>query len=257
MQNGAYSGSIMLFGETEAHMKESCSVDEYLSDDSPSVFCSVVKQSQHGPKNSCSRLSQRVQKSPSFVRTKPRSKRRKRAGTAVINRYKKIIFQTVINMLIIILLFNTAKCMPFCSQQSCENVIDGCTSGSQQSQTDQTSSSTPLEAEIERILKEREQITKTHQEMKSLLLAEREKEIAEVHKKYDALIRDSDMSLTKEIKNLDDYHKLVNAHKLLAEILAQKLEDTQNVKRSQKGINISFPSYIIRVLNGSCSRWRI
>ncbi|KAJ0477811.1 putative DNA helicase chromatin remodeling SNF2 family [Helianthus annuus] len=207
MQNGAYSGSIMLFGETEAHMKESCSVDEYLSDDSPSVFWSnVVKQSQHGPKNSCSRLSQRVQKSPSFVRKKPRSKRRKRA----------------------------AKCMPFDSQQSCENVIDGCRSGSQQSQTDQTSSSTPLEAEIERILKEREQITKTHQEKKSMLLAEREKEISEVHKKYDALIRDSDMSLTKEIKNLDDYHKLVNAHKLLAEILAQKFEDTQNVKRSKK-----------------------
>ncbi|KAM0070177.1 putative DNA helicase [Helianthus debilis subsp. tardiflorus] len=246
MQNGAYSRSIMLFGETEAHMKESCSVDEYLSDDSPSVFWSnVVKQSQHGPKNSCSRLSQRVQKSPSFVRKKPRSKRRKRAGTAVINGYKKIIFQTVINVLLITLLFNTAKCMPFGSQQSCEKVIDGCTSGSQQSQTDQTSSSTPLEAEIERILKEREQITKTHQEKKSMLLAEREKEISEVHKKYDALIRDSDMSLTKEIKNLDDYHKLVNAHKLLAEILAQKL-DTQNVKRSQKGINISFPSYIIR-----------
>ncbi|KAI3826190.1 hypothetical protein L1987_00235 [Smallanthus sonchifolius] len=193
-QNGACARSILLFGEIESHTKENSSVEEYLIDNTPAFWSNLVKQSQHRPKNSCNRLHRKIQKSPgswfegenrndattsSSVRTKPRSKRkvnkkvrRKRTGT---NR-------------------------PFGSHQSCENVTEECTqrdplsfnqtdaqlpilpstsisdsaalnprtNGGQQSQCNQspprTSSSTPLEAELERIQKERQQITKSQQD---------------------------------------------------------------------------------------------
>ncbi|XP_022031947.2 helicase protein MOM1 [Helianthus annuus] len=236
MQDGAYSGSVLLFGETETetHSKEkgSCSIDEYLVDNRHSVFWSnLVKQSQPVLENSCSRLSRRVQKSPqywfeginatspSFVRSKPRSKRkllknvgRKRAGPHT----------------------------PFGTRQARMNATEGSsprTNGGQQSQTEQpppdTSTSTPLDTEIERIQKEREKITKSHQEEKSMLLSELEKVISEAQKKYDALVHDSETKLADELKILEDYEKLVSANKLLAEILAQNWQDALNPNQTE------------------------
>ncbi|KAI7753835.1 hypothetical protein M8C21_031989, partial [Ambrosia artemisiifolia] len=229
------------------HTKESSSVDYLIAKTSSDFWSNLVKHNQDSPKRHCSRLSPKVQKStrkgfegenqndttpPTYVRSKVKSKRkvldkvgRKRAGTR----------------------------KPLRSRQSCENITEGSshqgetqreslslnprTSEGQQSQDDQlqphTSSSTPLETEIERIQKEREQITKSYQEKKSMLLVECEKEMLEVQKKYDVLIHASETSLTKEIKILDDYQKLVDANKLLAKILAQNWQDKLNLKRPE------------------------
>ncbi|PWA55366.1 protein CHROMATIN REMODELING 4 [Artemisia annua] len=65
LHNGHYPKGILLFGETEAHTKESASVDKCLMGNGPLVFWSnLFKESQHRQKNSCSQSSRRVQKSP-------------------------------------------------------------------------------------------------------------------------------------------------------------------------------------------------
>ena len=69
-----------------------------------------------------------------------------------------------------------------------------------------------------------------------MLLSECEKVISEVRKKYDTLVHESDMCLTKQIKILEEYHAFANANKLLAEMLAQKSQDTLNLKTIPKGM---------------------
>ncbi|KAL8204911.1 hypothetical protein R6Q57_010534 [Mikania cordata] len=256
MQNGAYADGILLFGETETHTKESCSIDEHLANNTPSVFWSnLVKQSQHRPENSSSALTRRVRKLPrvlfedgylndattsSFVRVKPRSKRkvnekakRKQAGTSKLNNVTEECTQK--DSLPLNLTDAQLPLLPSTSISE-STPLNTRTNGGQQSQNDQpqhTSSSTPLETEIERIQNEREQIIKSHQEKKSMLLSECEKEISEVKKKYDMLIHDSETSLTKEKKILEDYQKLVDSNKLLAEILAQNWHENLNLNRSE------------------------
>ncbi|KAI7753843.1 hypothetical protein M8C21_031997 [Ambrosia artemisiifolia] len=243
MQDGAYSGSVLLFGETVTHINEkgSSSIDEYLIDNKHSVFWSnLIKQSQPALENACSRLPRRVQKSPrywfeginaiipSFVRSKPRSKRkwlknvgRKRAGPHTP--------------------FGTCQA-PVNATEGCPRIADSIascprTNKGQQSQIEQppphTSTSTSLETEIERIQKQREQITKSHQEEKSMLLSELEKVISEAQKKYGALVHDSETKFADELKILEDYEKLVSANKLLAEILAQNWQDTLSLNQTE------------------------
>ncbi|KAI3683806.1 hypothetical protein L1987_84321 [Smallanthus sonchifolius] len=168
MQNGAYARSILLFGETETHTKENSSA----------FWSNLVKQSQHRPKNSCSRLPRKVQKSPgswfagenrsdattsSSVRTKPRSKRKvnkkvRRKGTGTNRPFDPLLFN------------HTDAQLPELPSTSISDsaALNPRTNEGQQSQRDQsqphTSSSTPLEAELERVQKEREQITKWHQD---------------------------------------------------------------------------------------------
>ncbi|KAI7755205.1 hypothetical protein M8C21_010670, partial [Ambrosia artemisiifolia] len=227
MQNGAYLESILLFGETEHHTKESSSVVEYLIAHSPSDFWSnLVNESQLILTNPCSRLSQRVKKPTQKqsegenqndtttslgVRKKVRSKRKRRdkVGRKGPATQQQISPSTSISDSV---------------------ALNQRTSEGQQSQTDQppphTPISTPLETEVERIQKELEQITKSHQEKKAMLLSECEKEMLEVQKKYDALIHDSETSTKKEIKILEDYQKLVNVNKLLASIFTQNWQDS-------------------------------
>ncbi|KAF5775449.1 putative DNA helicase [Helianthus annuus] len=225
MQNGAYSGSIVLFGETEAHTKESSSVVEYLIANSPSDFWSnLVKESQLSPTNPCRKMSQRVKKptqklsegvnqndaSTSVVRKKVRSKRK---GPDKVTRKR--------------------------AAKQLQSQTEG-----QKSQTDQppphTPTSKPLETEVERIEMELEQITKSHQEKKSMLLSECEKEMLEVQKKYDALIQDSETSLTKKVKMLEEYRNLVNVNKLLSEMFTQGWQDslTMNIYTDSNAVKV-------------------
>nr|GEX15990.1 chromodomain-helicase-DNA-binding protein 3-like isoform X4 [Tanacetum cinerariifolium] len=97
-----------------------------------------------------------------------------------------------------------------------------------------TSSKKPLETEIDKIQKEREQITKLHEQKKSMLLSECEKIISEVRMKYDALVHESSMCFTKQIKILEENLKFVDANKLLAEMLEQNTRDTLNLETIQK-----------------------
>ncbi|XP_076893402.1 uncharacterized protein LOC143545376 [Bidens hawaiensis] len=236
--------SILLFGESETHTTESLSIDEYLIHNTQSVFWNkVVKESQPGLEKSCNRLSQRVEKrarnrtegenaaTPSSVRSKPRSKRKllknvggKWAGTHT----------------------------PFGTHPACETATPSTASNlgtneGQQSQTEQPPPHT-LDAEIERIQKEREQIAKSHEEKEAMLLAECEKEISEIRKKYDGLIHDSRTCLTNEDMVLEEYEKLVNVNKLLAEFLSQHWQDTPILKKAQKETSVvkilQIPTYV-------------
>ncbi|KAJ0817708.1 putative DNA helicase chromatin remodeling SNF2 family [Helianthus annuus] len=228
MQNGGYSRSIVLFGETETRPNESCSV-EFLSDNSPSDFWSdLVKQSQHRLKSPCSRLSRRVQK-PTQKRLEGENQDQNDATNSSSVKSNVKSKRKALDKV-------GRKCarLPIPPSTSISDSVALNPTTSEAGPDDQlrprNSSSLPLETETERIRKEREQITKSYQEKKSMLLVECEKEILEVQKKYDALINDSETCLTTEIKILDDYQKLVDANKLLAEILARNWRDKLNLK---------------------------
>ncbi|XP_015089613.1 protein CHROMATIN REMODELING 4-like [Solanum pennellii] len=83
----------------------------------------------------------------------------------------------------------------------------------------------PLHMEMERIQKEREQITKLHEDVKLLLQSEFEKELDSIMKKYDLLLQIAEMELSQKHEDLDTVYKKVHVHKLLAEAMTQ-IQDT-------------------------------
>ncbi|KAJ9559146.1 hypothetical protein OSB04_013760 [Centaurea solstitialis] len=69
LRDGAYARNILLFGENEAHVTESFSIDEYLLENEPLAFwTNLVKGTPHRLKNpfSSSRLSRRLQKQSGY-----------------------------------------------------------------------------------------------------------------------------------------------------------------------------------------------
>lgn len=89
-----------------------------------------------------------------------------------------------------------------------------------------TSTSALFTIEIEKNQKERDMFTKSHQDKKSMLLSVCEEEISKVRERYDTLIHESEMCFTEQMQILEEHHKLVNAHKLLAEFMAQHSQHT-------------------------------
>ncbi|KAL4560517.1 hypothetical protein LXL04_032669 [Taraxacum kok-saghyz] len=236
IQKGSYSKNISLLGENEEQTKESCSL---LMKNGQLVFWRNMLQESPWKNSSCSRLSKRVKKpyrnpgywcegneaeyeidtSPPSVRTKPRSKRR--VSTEV--------------------------------EQS-TNCNAECTNDQRQRQQPQPSPvpspvvpvpvpvpvppvsdhASPLETELENIKKEREKVNNLHEEKKLMLNSECEKEILEIRKKYDALIDESEICLTKEMNVLQQYYDLVYANKVLADTFTQACDVTFNEEKSQK-----------------------
>ncbi|KAI3738319.1 hypothetical protein L2E82_28346 [Cichorium intybus] len=257
IHEGVYSKNILLIGETEPHTKESCS---NLSENEPNVFWSnLFKESQHiNPQGkSSSRFSRRVKKSfrhpwywfgdfetesesdieniekktikSHFVKKKLRSKRKSRG---VSKRAGKL--PTV-----------TSTCIsdPIPSISSTNNVAQ-CTNNQPPLPpvSDKSSITTPLETELENIKKEREEVTKLHQEKKSKLVSDCEKEMLEIRKKYDALIDESEMCLTKKMKVLEDYYDLVYANKVLAETVEKTCDDHYNEEKTEKVRIVEIPA---------------
>ncbi|KAF5823614.1 putative DNA helicase [Helianthus annuus] len=162
MQNGGYSGSIVLFGETETRPIESCSV-EFLSDSSPSDFWSdLVKQSQHRLKSPCSRLSRRVQK-PTQKRLEGENQDQNDATNSSSVKSNVKSKRKALDKV-------GRKCarLPIPPSTSISDSVALNPTTSEAGPDDQLrprySSSPPLETETERIRKEREQITKSYQE---------------------------------------------------------------------------------------------
>ncbi|KAI3683807.1 hypothetical protein L1987_84322 [Smallanthus sonchifolius] len=120
MQNGLYSGSILLFGETEPHTKENSSVEEYLIDNTPCDFWSnLVKQSPHRPNNSGRRLPRRVQKPPSWLESENQN------ATTSTSVRKKLISKRKVNEKV--RRKGTGTSRPPGSHESRENVTEECT----------------------------------------------------------------------------------------------------------------------------------
>nr|GEX12399.1 chromodomain-helicase-DNA-binding protein 3-like isoform X4 [Tanacetum cinerariifolium] len=210
LHNGCYPKGVLLFGETEVHTKESASVHECLIGNGPLVFWSnLFKESQHRKKNSCSQSSRRVQKStqdscspfksqpktrvnnnenglPAWKTKAKRTKREKR-DKAVQSKLPEEIVHT-----------------------EAPAHVSGHRSPEMSSNLDQ----------------ERDKFTKSHQDKKSMLLSVCEEDISKVREKYVSLIHESEMCFTKQMQILEEHHKLVNAHKLLAEFMAQHCRHT-------------------------------
>ncbi|KAK4723742.1 hypothetical protein R3W88_026521 [Solanum pinnatisectum] len=109
----------------------------------------------------------------------------------------------------------------------------------------------PLHMEMERIQKEREQITKLHEDVKLLLQSEFEKELDSIVKKYDLLLQIAEMELSQKQEDLDTVFNKVHVHKLLAEAMTQvqdtadsvgPLEMTVDVGRTITGTGESLPN---------------
>ncbi|GKB31092.1 protein chromatin remodeling 4 [Tanacetum coccineum] len=283
INDGTYSSSTKLLGETEteAHTKESWLTEEYLIENvenGPSDFWSnLLKDSENRQKNPCYRISRRVQKSPQntcyliegykpkskkkdmgatislCVRKKARSKRKRRV---LIRGYQSPEMSNTLHQGDIqrdALSFNISPTQPAPQIPIA--------SGSRTNEAEQCQSNEPLDIELERIQKEREQVTRLHKEKKLMLITECEKEIAEIRKKYDAIISESEMSLTDQLKIFEDYHELVNANKLLAEFIIHHCDDTLNLHGPDKDTSsIAAPqvpaSATVRPANPSSTSFR-
>ncbi|KAL4560520.1 hypothetical protein LXL04_032672 [Taraxacum kok-saghyz] len=230
--DGVYSKNIILMGESESN--ESCLIGENLIENEPNVFWSnLFNQSDDTQtrRNPSSRLSRRVKMSfrnpyywfgryevesendienvitSTFVKTKVRSKRKSRAQ---VKQRKPNVPSTCTNDV-----GDTPNNQP----PQPETLAVTTTLTVTPLVCDQTSKTTLLGRELENIKKEQEKVTKLYQEKKSMLLSECEKEILEIRNKYDALIDDSELCLTNNMKVLEGYYDLVFANKLLAETL--------------------------------------
>ncbi|XP_041027437.1 uncharacterized protein LOC121267581 isoform X1 [Juglans microcarpa x Juglans regia] len=80
----------------------------------------------------------------------------------------------------------------------------------------------PLQIEMERIQKDKEQALKRHQDMILQLRYKCDKEIEEIRKKYDLLLQDAETSLMQKQRDLETFHYKVNLNKELADALIVK-----------------------------------
>ncbi|XP_016470563.1 uncharacterized protein LOC107792831 isoform X4 [Nicotiana tabacum] len=104
----------------------------------------------------------------------------------------------------------------------------------------------PLQMEMERILKEREQTTKLHENLNLLLISEYEKELDAIKKKYDLLFEIADTELVQKHKDLDTLYNKVHMNKLLAEAMTQ-IQNTAWSLEMTEGTGQSSPSRPSRV----------
>ncbi|XP_015169515.1 protein CHROMATIN REMODELING 4-like isoform X2 [Solanum tuberosum] len=104
----------------------------------------------------------------------------------------------------------------------------------------------PLHMEMERIQKEREQITKLHEDVKLLLQSEFEKELDSIMKKYDLLLQIAEMELSQKQEDLDTIFNKVHVHKLLAEAMTQVQDTADSVGPLEMTVDVDG-----RTINGS------
>ncbi|XP_071688371.1 uncharacterized protein [Rutidosis leptorrhynchoides] len=246
LKDGSYCRSILLLGEME---NKSSSIEDELINDEPMTFWTNLMTDNHQKqKNSSNRLSRRVQNSTKnsgfwyeddeifsvMIKRKPRSKRK------VCDENKKRKFPGWCAQHIGGHRSSERKVCNKTKQRKLSGWraqrIGGHRSSkrlptpSQNNQHVCTSSPKPLGTELERIRKEQDDITKLHQEKKSHLLTECEKEILEIRKTYDAMIEEFETSSMNEMKIVEDYYKLVCANNILAELLARYCDDPPNTR---------------------------
>ncbi|XP_031102741.1 uncharacterized protein LOC116006485 [Ipomoea triloba] len=94
----------------------------------------------------------------------------------------------------------------------------------------------PLQREMNKIQKEREQTMKLHEDLKLLLRSELEKEILEIRKKYDLLLQDVEMEIVQKLKECDGCYDRLHLNKLLAEFVIEKgnVNSTSNSQEMEK-----------------------
>ncbi|XP_039002434.1 uncharacterized protein LOC120128894 isoform X2 [Hibiscus syriacus] len=91
--------------------------------------------------------------------------------------------------------------------------------------TQQPSCLNPLRIELGKIQKFKEQTLKIHEDKILQLKYERDKEIEEIHKKYDMLLQNAQMAFKQKEQDFESYCRKVNSNHLLAEALMFYLND--------------------------------
>ncbi|XP_022743956.1 chromodomain-helicase-DNA-binding protein 3-like [Durio zibethinus] len=91
--------------------------------------------------------------------------------------------------------------------------------------TPQPACSNPLQIELERIEKYKDQTLKLHEDMILQLKSERDKEIEEICKKYDVLLRDAEIAFKQKEQDLECYCSRVQLNNLLAETVTYNLNE--------------------------------
>ncbi|XP_019187024.1 PREDICTED: chromodomain-helicase-DNA-binding protein Mi-2 homolog isoform X2 [Ipomoea nil] len=94
----------------------------------------------------------------------------------------------------------------------------------------------PLQREMDKIQKEREQTMKLHEDLKLFLRSEFEKELLEIRKKYDLLLQNVEMEIVQKLKECNGCYDRVHLNKLLAEFMIEKrnANDTANSQEIEK-----------------------
>ncbi|GKA15213.1 protein chromatin remodeling 4 [Tanacetum coccineum] len=231
INDGTYSSNNKLFGETEtgAHTKESWLNEEYLIGNEPSDFWSNLLENRQ--KNPCYRISRRVQDSPRnmcylFEGYKPECKEKDMNATIFPDARKKARSKRKRRY------YHATRIRDYQSSEMSHTPHQGGVqrdallfniTPTQPAPHIPVASGSRTNTEIERIQKEREQVMKLHEEKKLMLIANCEKEITEIQKKYDARIRESEMSLRYQLKILDDTLNLHGPDKDTSSIAAPQV----------------------------------
>nr|XP_043611957.1 chromodomain-helicase-DNA-binding protein 4-like [Erigeron canadensis] len=284
LEDGAYTSSILLLGETEAHTLERGLIEQDLiASGHINFWTNLLLLSHQRQNNLCSRISRRVKKSTKYSRggfqrfedsaitipsfkTKPRSKKKghhKAKQSKLPGSCAQVDVHQSSEMLPAPVQGEIQRELPECnltklsscslSQPDAQVPVIPSTSISdsaalnprinifQHNQSTNTfSSTTPLETELKRVQKELEQVTKLQQEKRLVLLSECEREILEIRKKYDALVEESTMSLMNQMKNIEEYYKLLYANNQLAELWAHACDNNPDgtfLKEANKEIS--------------------
>ncbi|XP_026415327.1 helicase protein MOM1-like isoform X2 [Papaver somniferum] len=84
----------------------------------------------------------------------------------------------------------------------------------------------PLCYELARIRKEEEQVVKIHKELKVRINSDYEKEMEEIHRKYNKLNHDADTALAQKKKSIDTNISKILMNRMLAEVFRFKCSET-------------------------------
>ncbi|XP_042481589.1 helicase protein MOM1-like isoform X2 [Macadamia integrifolia] len=107
----------------------------------------------------------------------------------------------------------------------------------------------PLQYEMERIQKEKEQTIKIHAELKLRLDSERDKEIEEIRRKYAAKLQQAEAALVQKRKELEANGNKVFMNKMLADAFRSKFSEprTTGALGQRQGIPTSFMQQLFQL----------
>ncbi|XP_043696783.1 helicase protein MOM1-like, partial [Telopea speciosissima] len=116
-------------------------------------------------------------------------------------------------------------------------------------QTCQPGNCDPLQREIERLQKEKEQTIKFHGDLKLQLESECEKELEDVHRKYAALLQEAESTLVQRTKALDANYNNVFMNKMLAHAFRSKFsgQRASGAQGQQQGMPTSFMQQLFQL----------
>ncbi|XP_021665062.2 helicase protein MOM1 isoform X2 [Hevea brasiliensis] len=119
----------------------------------------------------------------------------------------------------------------------------------------------PLQIELERLRKETDQIINTHEDTKLRLKSDCEKEIeevvAQIRRKYEIKLQETESEFILKKKELDTYHNKVLMNKILAEAFKSKCMDAKpsSAASKQQEVASTFMQQLIQPSSQPTAQW--